>query len=96
MSEQKLSEWLGLHAVAQDEKEIIVLHKPDYSILWRRLIALEAKLSKMEPAAIEAEKMFDVMAIDGIKDWLARPMQQLYAEIHTDLREALVANSEDG
>jgi hypothetical protein len=55
----------------------------------KRVTALEAKLSKMGGAAIEAEKMFDAMAIEGIKDWLVPPYRQLYAEVHTDLREAL-------
>ncbi len=68
--------------------------RPNQGLLWQlprtsKLAALEARLSKLEEAAIEAEKMFDVMAIEGIKDWLVPPYRQLYAEVHTDLRAAL-------
>ena len=38
-----------------------------------------------------SEEMFDVMAIDGIKEWLSYPMQQMYATNHTGLRLALNA-----
>ena len=47
------------------------------------------KLEAVAEKATEAEKLLDVMAIDGIKHWLSPGLLELYPEIHTALRDTL-------
>lgn len=71
------------------------MHSLDRSGLqWDTNEVLEAledvrKLEAVAEKATEAEKLLDVMALDGIKHWLSPRLLELYPEIHTDLKNAL-------
>ena len=61
----------------------------DSDVLFGEVLMRFVKLETVTEKATEAEKMFDVMSLDGIKHWLSPRLLELYPEIHTALKKAL-------